>query len=330
MLKAKTFGTITALFFFLMPIAAFAQTTWTMPTAFPDTNFHTRNDKQFAEEVAKETQGKLIINVVSNGVLLKLSEMKRGVQTGQVQLGESFIGTMANEAPIFYVDSIPFLNSNPQEAKALWAAARPLIEARLDKQNIHVLYSVAWPAQGLYTKKPVNSLNDFKGLKFRASSSSIADFAKQIGAMPTVVQASDVPQAFLTGQIDAMLTSSTTGVDTQAWDFVSYFYNVPTLFPQNIVLVNKKVWEALDPETRKIVTAAAARAEERGWQLGIEENELNIEKLRKNKMNVSAVNSKLNEEFHKIGGEMADSWLSKLTEQERAVLMPTIKRNRGN
>jgi len=329
-MKTKAFGTIAALALQLVSVAALAQTTWTMPTAFPDTNFHTRNDKQFAEEVAKETQGKLVINVVSNGTLLKLSEMKRGVQTGQVQLGESFIGTMANENPIFYVDSIPFLNSDPQEAKALWAAARPLIEARLEKQNIHVLYSVAWPAQGLYTKKPVSSLEDFKGQKFRASSASIADFARHIGAVPTVVQASDVPQAFLTGQVDAMLTSSTTGVDTQAWDYLSYFYNVPTMFPQNIVLVNKKIWDKLDPDIREIVTAAAARAEERGWQLGIEENEASIEKMRKQKMNVQPVNSQLSEEFHRIGNEMTDSWLAKLTDHERDALMPVIKKNRGN
>ncbi|MEI2416248.1 TRAP transporter substrate-binding protein [Orrella sp. JC864] len=305
---------------------ALAQTTWTMPTAYPDTNFHTRNLKQFADEVAKETDGKLKITIHSGGALIKMPEIKRAVQTGQVQIGEIFIGTMANEAPLYSFDSIPFMTSGHADAQKLWAAARPLVEERLDKQNLHVLYSVAWPAQGLYTKKAVEKVEDFKGLKFRTPSPSTADFAKRLGAVPTVVQAADIPQAFLTGLVEAMLTSSSTGVDTQAWDYLENFYSVPTMFPQNIVFVNKRAWEQLDEGTRKIVTAAAERAEARGWQMSADENETSIKKMQENKLNVQEVSPALLDSFKKVGAEMATDWMAKLTDQERAALEPAIKK----
>ncbi len=305
---------------------ALAQTTWNMPTAYPETNFHTRNLKQFAEEVAKETDGKLKITIHSGGALIKMPEIKRAVQTGQVQLGEIFIGTMANEAPLYSFDSIPFMSAGHKEAQQLWAAARPLVEARLDKQNLHVLYSVAWPAQGLYTKKAVEKVEDFKGMKFRTPSPSTADFAKRLGAVPTVVQAADVPQAFLTGLVEAMLTSSSTGVDTQAWDYLDNFYSVPTMFPQNIVFVNKAAWGKLDPAVQKAVTEAAKRAEERGWQMSADENATSIKKMQDNKLNVQEVNATLLEGFKKVGADMAVDWIGKLTPEERAVLEPVVKK----
>ena len=305
---------------------ALAQTTWNMPTAYPETNFHTRNLKQFTDEVAKETDGKLKINIHSGGALIKMPEIKRAVQTGQVQLGEIFIGTMANEAPLYSFDSIPFMSEGHAEAQQLWAAARPLVESRLDKQNLHVLYSVAWPAQGIYTKKPINSTADLKGLKFRTPSPSTADFAKRLGAVPTVVQAADVPQAFLTGLVEAMMTSSTTGVDTQAWDYLETFYSVPTMFPQNIVFVNKAAWAKLDDATRQIVTAAAERAEKRGWEASAAENETNIQKLKDNKLNVLEVSPEVLTAFKETGSAMTTDWLGKLTDDERAKLEPVVKK----
>src|SRR5882672_6133716 len=78
-----------------------AQTKWDMPTPYPDGNFHTKNVRQFAEEIAKATGGKLTIQVHSNGALIKHPEIKRAVQTGQVPIGEVLISVLANESPLF-------------------------------------------------------------------------------------------------------------------------------------------------------------------------------------------------------------------------------------
>ncbi|MEI2417182.1 TRAP transporter substrate-binding protein [Orrella sp. JC864] len=303
-----------------------AQTTWVMPTAYPDTNFHTRNLKQFADEVAKETDGKLKITVHSGGALIKMPEIKRAVQTGQVQIGEILIGSMANEAPLYQFDTIPFMVADHAHAQTVWAAVRPLVTQRLEKQNLHILYSVVWPAQGLYSKKELDPANGLKGVKFRSSSPTAADFAKRLGAVPTVVQAVEVPQAFLTGMVDAMMTSSSTGVDTQAWDYLSVFYDVPTMFPQNLVLVNKRAWEQLDEGTRKIVTAAAERAEARGWQMSAEENAASIRKLKDNGLAVRELDPALLERFKQVGAQMAEDWLGKLTAQESQALVPAVRR----
>ena len=87
---------------------ASAQTKWDMPTPYPDGNFHTKNVRQFADDVAKATGGKLQITVHSNGALIKMPEIKRAVQTGQVPIGEILISVLANDAAVFAFDPNPF------------------------------------------------------------------------------------------------------------------------------------------------------------------------------------------------------------------------------
>jgi hypothetical protein len=104
-------------------------------------------------------------------------------------------------------------------------------------------------------------LNDFKGVKFRAYNAVTARMAELMGAIPTTVQQAEVPQAFATGVVDAMVTSAATGVDVKVWDFAKYYYDVRVINNKNIVLVSKRALDALDPTTRQAVLKAAANAE---------------------------------------------------------------------
>src|SRR5690606_12758824 len=78
---------------------------WNMTVENPDGNSITIVAKAFAEQVAEATGNELQIRVHSNSVLFKRPEVKRAVQTGQVQLGEMLICTLGNEDPIFEIDS---------------------------------------------------------------------------------------------------------------------------------------------------------------------------------------------------------------------------------
>jgi TRAP-type C4-dicarboxylate transport system substrate-binding protein len=237
-----------------------AQTKWDMPTPYPDSNFHTKNVKQFADDIKASSGGKLELVVHSNASLIKHPDIKRAVQTGQVNVGEFLISVISNESPIFAFDSNPFLAANYDAAKKLWRAARPYIEKRLDAQGVKLLYSVPWPPQGIYTKKPLNTIADLKGAKFRTYSPNTSEFAKQIGAVPTTIQVPEIPQAFITGTVDAMITSGATGVDTQAWDYLKYYYDTEAFLPQNVVVVNKAAFGKLDAATQRAVMDAAAKA----------------------------------------------------------------------
>ena len=245
--------------------AAHAVERWNMSVEQPDGNYIAGVARDFAADVAKLSNGELEIKTHSNSVLFKRPELKRAVQTGQVQVGDVLISVLGNEDALYEVDAVPLLARDFDSAWKLWQASREGLEARLAKQGIKLLYSVPWPPQGIYTKTPVTSMANFKGLKFRAYNAATSRMVELMGASPTTVNSGDVPQAFGTGLIEAMITSPATGVDSQAWDFVKYYYDVQAFIPKNVTMVNARAFNSLSPAAQKAVTDAAAAAEKRGW-----------------------------------------------------------------
>src|SRR5882672_2117700 len=291
--------------------AAGAQTKWDMPTPYSDGEFHTRNVRQFVEDVQKATGGKLEIQVHSNGSLIKHPDMLRAVSTGQVNIAEFLLSQFGNEDPMFEADNIPFVAAGYDDALKFYQAQKPILEKHLGSRGLTMLYSVAWPGQGIYTKEPLKSVADLKGTKFRTYSPLTARLAELLGASPTVVQVPDVPQMFATGGIQAMITSSATGTSTKAWEFVKNYYNTSAFHPKNAVVVNTRGFSRLPPDQQKALRDAGAKAESRGWAMSkVRQYEAN-EQLQKNGMTIHEPDAAMKGAFQKVGNQILDEWLKK-------------------
>lgn len=300
--------------------SAHAADRWNMSAEQPDGNYITAVARDFAADVAKATNGNLEIKVHSNSVLFKRPDLKRAVQTGQVPIGDVLISVLGNEDAIFEVDAVPLLARDFDSAWKLWQASRPQMEARLQKQGIKLLYSVPWPPQGIYTKVPVKQMSDFKGMKFRAYNAATSRLVELMGASPTTVNSGDVPQAFGTGLIEAMITSPATGVDSQAWDFSKYYYDVQAFIPKNVVMVNARAFSKLPEASQKAVLAAAQRAEKEGWEMARTKTSELTQTLAKHGMVVAPTPPAMQPELTKIGAVMAEEWLKKAGPDGKAVL----------
>ena len=93
----------------VLSTAVSAQTKWDMPVPYPDGNFHTRNVVAFAADIDKATKGALKIQVHSAGSLIKHPDIKRAVRQGTAPIGEILESLASNEAPVYGLDSVPFL-----------------------------------------------------------------------------------------------------------------------------------------------------------------------------------------------------------------------------
>ena len=293
---------------------------WHMPTPYGDSHLPTQIAYQFAKDISAATSGEIDIVVHSGASLMKHPEIPRAVRTGQVQLGEVFIGIMGNTHPIFKHDNIPFLATDYAQAKKLWQAAKQEVEAQLNKEGMILLYTVPWPAQSLYTKHAVNSLDDLKGSKMRAYSPSTSRLADLMNTTPTTVQLPDIPQAFSTGIIDAMITSPSTGANGQAWDYLSHFTEVKAWIPKNFVLINKRKFKRLSPESRQAVLDAAQKAEQSAWNLVVEREARDTAILASNGIKVAKPSSQLLSELKKVGQVMTEEWQQEAPKEVKAVL----------
>ena len=291
-----------------MATAAAAQTKWDMPTPYPDGNFHTKNIAQFAADVDKATNGSLKIQVHAAGSLIKHPDIKRSVRQGTAPIGEALVSLAANEAPVYGVDSIPFLATGYDGAKKLYAAQKPFLEKQLASEGLVLLYSIPWPPQGLYAKREIAKVEDLKGLKFRTYNAMIGRIAALAGAVPTQIEVPDLPTAFATGRVDVMITSASTGVDTKAQDYLTHYIDTQAWLPRNIVFVNKASFDKLSAAEKKAVTDAAKAAEERGWKMSLEEMTVKTAALKAAGIKVLAPTADLKAGLSKIGATIAAEW----------------------
>ncbi|MEY3272871.1 MAG: hypothetical protein RLZZ341_1772 [Pseudomonadota bacterium] len=291
--------------------AAQAQVKWDLPSAYPATNFHSVNLQQFADDIDKATGGKLKITVHANASLFKLPEIKRAVQGGQAQMGEILLSAYQNEWIIFGADGVPFLADSYDEAMKLWRAQKPLLDKKLGEQGMMVLYSVAWPPQGIYAKKPLNSAADLKGVKWRAYSPATSRIAELVGAQSVTVQAAELTQALATGVVESTMTSGATGVDSKLFEHLKFYYDTQAWLPKNAVLVNKAAFDGLDAATRQAVLKAAADAEVRGWAASRKVNVDTLARLRTEGMQVLPPSPQLKADMAKVGETMLKEWVER-------------------
>ena len=288
-----------------------AQTKWDLPSAYPESNFHTQNLEQFAKDVDQATGGKLKITVHSNASLFKAPEIKRAVQGGQAQAGEILLVNFQNEWQMFGADGIPFLADSYDQAWKLWQAQKPFLEKKLGEQGMMILYAVAWPPQGIYTKRTLNSAADMKGLKWRAYSPATARIAELVGAQPVTVQQAELSQAMATGVIDSYMSSGSTGYDTKTYEYIKNWYDTQAWLPKNAVIVNKAAFNALDKASQDALLKAGAEAEKRGWAMSKKANTETLEKLKANGMHILQPSAQLKADMKKVGDTMLKDWLDK-------------------
>jgi TRAP-type C4-dicarboxylate transport system substrate-binding protein len=300
--------------------AAAAQTKWDLPAGYPATNFHSKNLVEFANDVRKATGGKVDITVHPGASLFKVPEIKRAVQTGQAPAGELLMSLMENEDAIFGVDVVPFLATSYGESEKLWKAARPSIEKKLASQGLTVLYAVPWPPQGIYAKKDINSVDDMKGLKFRAYNVGTARIAELVGAQPVTIQAAELAQALATGVVNSFISSGSTGRDTKVWESLTHWYDTQAWLPNNLIMVNTAALNKLDAASKKAVLDAAVQAEARGRKMSQEEADSSKAALSSNGMKVQPPSAALAAGFKKIGETLTDDWLKKAGADGKAVV----------
>lgn len=297
-----------------------AATEWDMPTPYGDMTFHTVNIREFADDVREATDGELDITVHSNGSLIGHAEIKNSVRRGIVPIGELIMSRLANENPIFEVDSVPYLASSYEDAQTLWEASREVIAEELAEQQLRLLFAVPWPPQGIYTNQAIESGDDLKNLSMRAYNTASERIAQLVGAVPTQVEVPDIPTAFSTGRVDAMITSPATGADTKAWDYLSHFNHAQLWLPKNMVIVSEKSFSRLDEATQQAVLDAAAEAETRGWEMSRQETDDALAVLEENGIEVSEPTPELAERLQEIGATMTEEWAGRAGDQGAAIL----------
>ncbi len=293
----------------ILPGGVAAQSEWRLASAYSDSTFHTQNLRRFADELGRSLPEAPAITVHANGTLIKPADIHAALREGRVEMGEVILSSLAARDPLWGVDAIPFLVAGYDDAKALWELSRSHLEKRAAADGLVLLYAVPWPPQHLYASRAIGSVKDFRGLAMRTYNPATTRLAELTSAKPTLIQVVDLARAIGAGEVDLMLTSSWTGVETRAWSRMKYFYTVNGWMPKNGLFVNRAAFEKLSPAARARLQTLAREAEARGWS----ESQANAQRyeaeLATAGMQVAAPSPFLHDDLRRLGERFARDWL---------------------
>lgn len=294
---------------------------WPLAILWPAGNFSTQGTVQFAEKVKEGTGGQLVIEVHPGGSLgFKGPEMLKVIRSGMAPIGEMLLGYVAGTEPLMDFSTMPFLVANADQAGQLGDIARPAIEKVFDKWGQKLLYWQFWPGAGIYSQKPIKSLDDLKGLKIRTFNAVSTEWVKAVGGNPVSMPWGDVYMAMSTGAIEAVITSSTSGADGKFWEVMKYFTRLNFSFGYSAVTVNEKSFGALPEDQQKVLLSAAEEMGPIQLQRSLDSDKSASEKLAQHGIEINEMSPEFQKACANACGPIWESWAQKAGPDAAAIL----------
>ncbi len=251
----------------LVATPALAEQKWDLPLAWPAENYISVNAAKFADEVAVATDGEVKITTHPGGSLgFKGPEMFASVRDGLVPITDMLLQQQVGDEPLLGLQSLPYLMTSYEEQVAFQEFYRPLLEELFAANNQKLLYTIPWPQQQVWTKKEINGIDDFAGIKVRSSDPSATEIFAASGMIPVQLPWGEVIPSLATGAIEAVGTSSPSAVDGAFWEFLTHGYPTRHTWNLNAMSVNLDAWNALSAEDQAAITEIATRLEPEFWQ----------------------------------------------------------------
>jgi len=254
----------------LLPAAALrAQVIeWQMATEYPSTSMPGEGLRFFAEAVARESGGRIVLKTSFDSALgIKSAEMIAAVRDGRIAVGDAFAGALGKVDPFFLVSSLPFVTPTNADARTLYEAARPLYAKRLAAERQRLLYVTPWPPSGLWAKKPILTPADLAGLAIRTYDATSTKVFRAAGAASVNLSFADTMPRLVDGSVVAVLSSGDGGAGRRLWDYLLYFTEINYAVPLSLATLSQPAYTALPTELRDAIERAALATEVHQWRL---------------------------------------------------------------
>lgn len=219
----------------------------------------TANEIAFAKRVEEATGGKLKINVFPAGASgFKDKEALDALSENLLQMGEVWGGHVAGQEQIMELMDLPlFVPGDTEFRFKLWDTLRPLYADLLKRKYKVHLYDVGQlNPRRLYTKAPVKTLADLKGLKIRAIGPADAGWVRSLGAEATTTNWGELYTALQQKVVDGHMAAYGAHLAMKFDEVTEYIYETANAGPTYFVLINEDALGKLPAAEREKLLAA--------------------------------------------------------------------------
>jgi TRAP-type transport system periplasmic protein len=220
---------------------------------FPATHGNTILATEWAKEIEKRTNGAVKINMFPGGTLTPADQCYDGVVKGISDIGMSVVSYVKGRFPLTEVIDLPLGYTNGRQATYLVNAYFEKFQPK-EFADVKMMYMHAHGPGILHSKKPVDKLEDLKGLKVRCTGTS-ARVATALGAAPVAMPQGETYDALNKGVADATLAPMET---LKGWKFAEVVKSTTQNYGSAysiafFVAMNKKKWESLPKDVQTTI-----------------------------------------------------------------------------
>lgn len=217
---------------------------------------------KFAELVDVKTKGEVQIKVFPNSTIGNDRDMAEGMQIGSVDFA-LIAGVLGNFEPSIQIMELPYLFKDETHLRKVMYGpiGDQLLEKLLKSSDIRGLAFWERGPRQLTTNKPVNSLNDIKGLKIRVPEiPPIIAAWKAMGTNPTPMAWGEVYTGLQQNVIEAQENPIPFIHAGKIYEVQKYIAMTNHKYEYVLIAMSNKAWLKLNTEQQKAVKEAAAEA----------------------------------------------------------------------
>lgn len=274
--------TAAAAFSVAMLGAAHAQVVLKSSDTHPDGYPTVEGVKYFGELVKQRTNGRYSVEVYHSAQLGQEKDTIEQVRSGVIELNRVSMAPFNGTVKETIVPALPYIfRSEDHMHKVMDGPIGDQIKAAFEPAGLVALAFYDAGARSFYnSKKPINSVEDLKGMKFRVIQSDIfVDMVAALGANATPMPYGEVYSGIETGVIDGA-ENNYPSYDTAKHFEVAKHYSLDehTILPE-VFVMNKAAWDKLTPEDQAIFREAAKESVARQrelWSAKVEESKAKV------------------------------------------------------
>lgn len=225
--------------------------------------------RQFAEEIATKTEGRIEVDLQGGGALGGDREVIESVQVGTVDMAIPSTSVVVNFAPEFALFDIPFLFRDFDHADAVLSGpiGKEMLEGLPEKGLVGLAFGGMGFRQLTNNTKAVKTASDVEGLKIRTQQNELHIAVwKELGVLPTPMAIPEVYTALQQGVVDGQENPVGAIINNRFGEVQKYLSMTDHAFTPLVLLISPTAYEALSDKDKQIFVEAAQNAMKRNRQ----------------------------------------------------------------
>ncbi len=265
---------------------------------------------KFAEVAKARSAGRIEVQVAPSAQLGDDAAMLTALRTGALDMSANSQGAVANAVPEYAAFGMPFLFSNA--AQAFKVLDGQLGKELADKSAEKGLVVLGYWDNGIRhmtnSKKPINKVEDLKGLKMRTPPDSVlVDIMQSLGAEAQQIKFAELYVALQQGVVDGQENPLMNIHASKLYEVQKYLALTSHQFQMTPFLMSKRSWDKLSEADRKAVTEAAAEATALQRKLSQESDDKLLADLKAKGVQVTTPDKSA---FEKATANVDDKWIA--------------------